>query len=65
MNVPKLKGLIAERGYSMREVAAGINMPEKTFYRKMKKGVFGTDEAEALIAFLQISNPVDIFLQSK
>lgn len=65
MNVPKLKGIIAENGYSMREVAAGINMQEKTFYRKMKKGVFGTDEAEALIEFLHIKNPIDIFLQSE
>lgn len=65
MNVPKLKGIIAERGYSMREVAAAINMKEKTFYNKMKKGVFGTDEAEALISFLNITNPADIFLRSK
>lgn len=65
MNVPKLKGVIAEQGYSMRDVAIGINMQEKTFYRKMKKGVFGTDEAEALIKFLKIKNPIDIFLQSE
>lgn len=65
MNIPKLKGVIAERGYSMREVAIGINMQEKTFYRKIKKGVFGTDEAEALIAFLDIKNPADIFLRSE
>lgn len=65
MNVPKLKGVIAERGYSMREVADGIEMQEKTFYRKMKKGVFGTDEAEALVKFLNIKNPADIFLTSE
>ena len=65
MNVPKLKGIIAEQGYSMREVASAIDMNEKTFYNKMKKGVFGTDEAEALIALLNITNPADIFLRSK
>lgn len=65
MNVPKLRGIIAERGYSMREVAEGINMQEKTFYRKIKKGVFGTDEAEALVKFLNIKNPIDIFLTSE
>lgn len=65
MNVPKLRGIIAERGYSMSEVAAGIKMPQKTFYRRMKSGVFGTDEVEALIEFLEIENPVDIFLRSK
>lgn len=65
MNVPKLKGIIAERGYSMSEVAAGIQMQQKTFYRRMKSGVFGTDEVEALIQFLNIENPVDIFLCSE
>nr|DAP20382.1 MAG TPA: hypothetical protein [Caudoviricetes sp.] len=31
----------------------------------MKKGVFGTDEAEAMIHLLKIRNPAEIFLSSK
>lgn len=63
MNTAKLKGLIAEKGYSQREVAKAIGITEKTFYSKMKKGVFGTDEATAMIELLEIENPADIFLQ--
>ena len=65
MNTAKLKGLIAEKGYSQREVAKAIGITEKTFYSKMKKGVFGTDEATAMIELLEIENPADIFLQRK
>ena len=65
MNTAKLKGIIAERGYSQREVAKAIGVTEKTFYNKMKKGVFGTDEATAMIELLGIKNPADIFLQKK
>jgi hypothetical protein len=31
----------------------------------MKKGVFGTDEATAMIQLLQIENPADIFLHKE
>ena len=65
MNVAKLKGIIAENGYSQREVAKAIGLAEKTFYLKMKKGVFGTDEATAMIELLKIDNPAEIFLQGK
>ena len=40
-------------------------MTEKTFYTKMKKGVFGTDEVDQMIAILKIENPVDIFFAKK
>ena len=58
----KLRGIIAERGLSQRKVAAQLGITEKTFYSKMKSGVFGTDEVEKMIAILQIENPVEIFL---
>ena len=65
MNTAKLRGIIAEKGCSQREVAKRIGITEKTFYAKMKKGVFGTDEATAMIELLEIENPADIFLQQK
>lgn len=65
MNTNKLRGAIAERGMSQRKVAAALGMTERTFYAKMKKGVFGTDEAEAMIHLLKIRNPAEIFLSSK
>lgn len=57
----KLRGIIAERGLSQRKVAEQLGMTEKTFYTKMKKGVFGTDEAEKIICILKIENPAEIF----
>lgn len=60
--VDKLRGVIAERGMSQRQVAKQLGMNEKTFYTKMQKGVFGTDEVEKMIELLAIQNPIDIFL---
>ena len=65
MNTAKLKGIIAENGYSQQDVAKAIGMSARTFYTKMKKGVFGTDEAVAMIKLLKIENPADIFLTSQ
>ena len=60
----KLRGIIAERGMSQRQVARQLGMTEKTFYSKMKRGVFGTDEVE-MINLLSIKNPIEIFLAGK
>lgn len=61
----KLRGIIAERGLSQRKVAKILGMTEKTFYTKMQKGVFGTDEAEKMIDALSIDEPAEIFLVKK
>ena len=65
MDTARLRGIIAERGFSQREVAKRIGMAEKTFYTKMKIGVFGTDEADRMIELLNIENPASIFLSRK
>lgn len=65
MNTARLRGIIAERGYSQREVAKRIGMTEKTFYSKMKNGVFGTDEATKMVELLDIRDPASIFLTQK
>ena len=57
----ELKGIIVKQGYSQRKVAKLLGLSEKTFYSKMKKGVFNSDEIEALIRLLDISDPVSIF----
>ncbi len=61
----KLRGIIAEQGLSQRQVAKKLGMTEKTFYAKMKKGVFGTDEVDQMIALLGIENPAEIFFAQK
>ena len=57
----KLKGKIAEKGFSQADVAKKIGITPKTFYEKMKIGVFGSDEIEIMIKILSIDNPLEIF----
>ena len=57
----ELKGIIVKNGMSQRSVAQAIGISEKTFYGKMKKGIFGSDEIEAMTELLNIDNPWDIF----
>lgn len=61
MNTDRLRGIIAEKGYSQRKIAAMLGMSEKTFYDKMKKGVFDSDEISEIIAILDIKKTLDIF----
>ncbi len=63
MDVNKLKGIIAERGLSQRKVAKQLGITERTFYLKMKKESFGTDEATKMVEILNIENPAEIFLR--
>jgi len=57
----KLRGKIAENGYSQMDVAKRIGITPKTFYEKMKNGVFGSDEIQIMIEMLHIEDPVAIF----
>ena len=57
----KLKGIIVENGYSQQTVAEKIGISKKTFYEKMKKGVFGSDEIQKMIDLLNIEDPASIF----
>lgn len=61
----KLNGIIAENGRSQADVAKAIGIHPKTFYNKMKKGVFGSDEIEAMVVFLNIANPWEIFFATE
>ncbi|MBO5840080.1 MAG: helix-turn-helix transcriptional regulator [Methanobrevibacter sp.] len=61
----KLKGLIAEKGLSQSDVAKEIGITPKTFYEKMKIGVFGSDEIEIMIELLDIDDPAAIFFAPK
>lgn len=61
INTAKLRGVIAENGKTQQEVAGMLNIAPKTFYQRMKKGVFGSDEIQIMIDNLHIDNPMDIF----
>jgi DNA-binding Xre family transcriptional regulator len=56
-----LKGIIVTKGYSQRKLAKELGITEKTFYSKMNKGVFDSDEIENMIDILNIKNPIEIF----
>lgn len=65
VDTDKLRGLIAEKGMSQRSVAHKIGVKEATFYRKMQKKVFNSDEIYMLIELLDIKNPLDIFFTNR
>ena len=60
----ELKGIIAKCGFSQAKVAQDLGITEKTFYAKMKKGIFDSDEISQMIHLLNIDNPVQIFFAS-
>ena len=57
----ELKGEIARNGFTQSDVAKMIGITPKTFYEKMKNGVFGSDEIEIMIEKLNIRDPMAIF----
>ncbi len=61
IDVNSLKGIIVAKGYTGADVAKVLNITPKTFYEKMKKGVFNSDEIETMISFLNITNTVQVF----
>ena len=57
----ELRGIIAKNGFSQSDVASKIGVTPKTFYEKMKNGVFGSDEIQVMIVELHIDDPMAIF----
>ena len=65
IDTAKLKGKIVERGLTQQDVANLIGKTPKTFYAKMKKGVFDSNEISAMVDALKIENPTEIFFANK
>ena len=61
VNAKKLRGIIAENGKTQADVANMIGITPKTFYSRMQKGDFRSDEIQIMIDRLNISKPMDIF----
>ena len=61
IDVNALRGRIAEKELSQAKVAQMLEITPKTFYEKMNKGVFGSDEIEQMIDILEIKDPAKIF----
>lgn len=65
IDTDKLRGVIVERRKTQQDVAKYIGIAPKTFYEKMSKGVFGSDEIESMIDYLDIQDPMSIFFVKK
>ena len=61
VDVNRLKGIIVQNEKTQEDVAKYIGITPKTFYSKMKKGVFGSDEIDKMIDYLKIEDPAAIF----
>ena len=61
IDVNKLRGRMAEKGRNGQDMAKVIGKTPKTFYSKMKAGVFDSDEIMAMVEDLEIQNPMEIF----
>ena len=60
----ELKGLIVSKGLSQAKVANMLGITPKTFYDKMKKGVFNSDEIKAMMDILELDEPTAIFFKN-
>ena len=56
---------MARNGVTQQALAKEIGISEKTFISRMKRGAFGTDEAQVIIDVLKISDPASIFFANK
>ena len=61
IDVNKLKGSIVSAGKTQTDVAKRLGITPKTFSIKLKKGIFDSDEIEAMIDYLSIEDPLSIF----
>lgn len=59
-----LKGIIVQNGFSQSRIAKTLGITPKTFYSKMNKRVFDSDEIEVMIKVLKIKDPIAIFFKS-
>ena len=61
----RLKSVMVLNNKTGEEVAKHLGMSSKTFYLRMKKGVFGSDEIEKMIDYLNIDDPISIFFAKR
>ena len=61
INTNELRGIIAKNNKTQSDIAKMIGITPKTFYLRMRKGEFGSDEIQIMIDKLNIDNPMEIF----
>lgn len=60
-----LKGKMVEKGFTTRKMASELGITPQTFYSKMRKGVFNSDEMYKMVQLLGIVNPIEIFFANE
>ena len=61
VDVQRLKSVIVLNNKTQEDVANYLGITPKTFYLRMKRGIFGSDEIEKMIEYLNIDDPMSIF----
>lgn len=61
VNIPELKAAMARKGYTQKALAEELGISEKTFYERIKRKCFGSEEIEKMIKVLDIKEPLPIF----
>lgn len=61
IRVNELKGEMVKKGYTQAMLANKMGIAPETLSRKLKKGVFGSNEIAIIIKTLNIKNPLEIF----
>ena len=61
VDINRLKSVFVLNGKTQEDVAKHLGMSTKTFYLRMKNGIFGSDEIEKMIDYLNIDDPMAIF----
>lgn len=65
LNKNKLRAAWVGKGLNQSDVAKAIGVSNKTFSARMKSGVFGSDEIEKMISYLDIDDPMGIFFAGR
>ncbi|MCL2475453.1 MAG: DUF739 domain-containing protein [Chloroflexi bacterium] len=65
IQIQKLKGLIVGNGLLQKDVAKHLGMSERTFYNRLKKGIFNNLEISTMVVLLKIKDPMEIFFENE
>lgn len=65
VDVWALKGAIKARGLTISDAAKAIGISDATMTRRLRNGVFGSDEMEKLADLLRLESPEKIFFARK
>lgn len=65
VDTDKIRGLMAEKRVTGKDMARVLDISPNTFSAKMKTGVFTTNEMQKIVDYLDIANPMPIFFAEK